>query len=201
MPWPWCPTPADSALCHHRHQPGPCGEHPLGRELRSWVAAMSPRDFVANTNAAGIYVASEGAPYFRESVADITVSGGSGAKRECGHRYRPVPCWCTQAMRAKIRTAMWRSPAWTSLIPRRRLNGTSLWSLAVAALKVFPSAGFTSVNQTCRFGVRCASGDYATSDWTLDGSPVDVAGWSRFRRCVRLAWPGSGTKLPAGQYG
>lgn len=133
------------------------------------------REFdVANTNAAGIYIASEGEPYFTQSVADVTVVGGrvTGANVNTDIVQGAVLVYAGNAG-MNVRNVA---------ISDLDIVGTAPSAERNVAIVV--DGGLVEGISLNRIHVSQSSlplltsdapdGDFTTSDWTLDGSPVAV---------------------------
>ncbi|MFN8073381.1 MAG: right-handed parallel beta-helix repeat-containing protein [Mycobacterium sp.] len=170
---------ADSALCHHIDiSQVHVASTRWGRGITVVGGSnVAIRDFdVANTNAAGIYVASEGAPYFTESVADVTVSGGSVTRANVD----------TDIVQGAVLVYAGNAGKYVRNVAISDVDIVDTTPSAERNVAVVLGGGRVEGISFSRIHVSQSSlplltsdapqSDYATSDWTLDGSPVDVAG-------------------------
>lgn len=133
------------------------------------------RDFdVANTNSAGIYIASEGQPYFTESVADVTVAAG----RVTSANTNP------DIVQGAVLVFAGNAGKYVRNVAIADLDIVATTPSAERNVAIVLHGGFVEGIALNRIHVSQSSlplmtsdapdGDYTTSDWTLDGSPVAI---------------------------
>lgn len=136
---------------------------------------VSIRDFaVANTDAAGIYIASEGKPFFTRAVRDVTVAGGSVTAANQNPNVVQGAMLVYSGNAAQQVTGVQISDVAIAATPASADRNVGIVIDAGSADGI-SFDGIRLTNSTVSpFFSNAPAGAHSSSGWTLDGNPLNV---------------------------
>jgi hypothetical protein len=131
---------------------------------------------VSNTNAAGVYIASEGSPYFTQSVNHVDVTGGTitGANVNGGVVHGAVLVYSGNAKQS-ITDVTISGLTITATAPTAQRNVAVVMDAGSVSNVRFINIALRNTKLTPLIrSSNVPAGSYSATGWTLDGKPISV---------------------------